>query len=336
MFMGPSIAGLPPANGAVTVQVTTQATEASLTTNQTFTGTSAIMPQGAFSINGYTFNADGTTTTLQGVVNAMNAASFQTGVAATIVPNGGNFSIQLQSTQYGAKYPVNLYDSGHMLDTSTNPAPTVAGTDAVASVTVPVSTPTGPSTRTVTFQGGQGPTGSGLELTDSSGNLITLTGTGNSSAALSAGAGVGSLTTGSVRFQVGQNAGQNVSYSMPDAQTTQLGTGLFLGQSLSTMDVTSAQGASQALQMIDAAIDEVGTMRGGLGSFQSGLLQPNLTTLNTATQNLSASRSSIQDVDMASEMTEYTKNQIIQQSGLAMLAQSNMDPQKVLQLLQKN
>ena len=336
MFVGSTIGGMAPANGTVTLSLTSAATQSTLTTNQAFTGLNAIVPAGSFSLNGMSFAADGVAQTVQDVINEVNQASYSTGVVASAVPNGANVSIQLQAANYGSSSQVNLYDSGHLLDTTTNPAPTVVGKDATATVTVPVQTPTGPSTTTVNFTGGLGPTKSGLELMDSTGNIVTLSANGNNGATLPAGAGIGQLATGMIHFQTGQDAGQAISYAMPDAQSNQLGAGVIANQNLSNIDVTTQQGAGQAISIIQAALDQVSTMRGNLGSFQSGLLTPNISVLTTANQNLAASQSSIKDTDVAAEMTSYTKNQILQQSGIAMLAQANLDPQKILQLLQKN
>ncbi len=327
------IGGQPIGSGPVTVQVTTMATQTTLTTNQAFTGTGAVVPAGAFSINGYTFTSDGATTTVQSVLDAINGESNETGVDATAVANGAGVSIQLQSTQYGSNFPVNVYDSSHLLDTTTSPTPTVAGQNAVATVTVPTTSSTGPSTATETFTGGTGPTGSGLEMTDQFGNRITLTPTGNNTTDLTSPTGVGTLTPGQVRFQIGADAGNQAILSLGNASSYNLGAGVVPNQDLSNIDVTTAQGAQQAIQVIDSAIDQVSTMRGTIGAFQSDLLTPTTSMLNTASQNMSSAMSSIQDTDIAGEMTTYTKNQILEQSGMAMLSQANQNPQQVLQLL---
>ena len=80
-------------------------------------------------------------------------------------------------------------------------------------------------------------------------------------------------------------------------------------------------------------IDKVSTQRAAFGAVQNRL-QYALDNLSTYEENLTAARSSIQDVDMASEMTNYTKQQILQQAGTSMLAQANQTPQSVLKLLQ--
>jgi len=102
--------------------------------------------------------------------------------------------------------------------------------------------------------------------------------------------------------------------------------------SLSKIDVTTVQGAQDAQSIIDAAINEISTTRGTLGSFQKNTLESNLRNLRIAAQNLTASESQIRDTDMAEEMSEFTKNQILVQAGTAMLAQANQLGQVVLSL----
>ena len=92
-------------------------------------------------------------------------------------------------------------------------------------------------------------------------------------------------------------------------------------------------GAATTLSTIDTMIDAVSTQRAAFGAVQNRL-QYALDNLSTYEENLTAARSSIQDVDMAAEMTTYTKEQILQQAGTSMLAQANQSPQSVLKLLQ--
>jgi len=103
--------------------------------------------------------------------------------------------------------------------------------------------------------------------------------------------------------------------------------------SVSTVDITSASGATSALAVVDAAIDSVNAGRADLGAFQNRF-ESVVASLQTASENLSASRSRIVDADFASETANLTKAQILQQSGIAMLAQANAIPQNVLALLQ--
>lgn len=105
------------------------------------------------------------------------------------------------------------------------------------------------------------------------------------------------------------------------------------GKSLADLDVTSPAGAQEAMKIIDSAIEELAQLRGDLGSFQKNFLESTVRSLGIAQENLTATESQIRDADMASEITQYTRLQILQQSGMAVLAQANQIPQGVLQLL---
>ena len=100
-----------------------------------------------------------------------------------------------------------------------------------------------------------------------------------------------------------------------------------------SVSFTQQSGASAAITQIDAAISKVSTVRANLGAYQNRF-EHTINNINVAVENLSASQSSIKDTDMAQEMTNYTKQQILQQAGTAMLAQANQAPQGVLRLLQ--
>ncbi len=138
----------------------------------------------------------------------------------------------------------------------------------------------------------------------------------------------------SLVFQIGGNVGQTARISLRNMASTALGNNITgnMFSSLSAIDVTTAQGAQDAQTIIDQAINEVSTTRGTLGSFQKNTLESNLRNLRVAAQNLTASESQIRDTDMAAEMSEFTKNQILMQAGTAMLAQANQVPQVVLSL----
>jgi flagellin len=125
-------------------------------------------------------------------------------------------------------------------------------------------------------------------------------------------------SAGTISFQVGANDGDTI------AVTTES-----LGQKVGTIDV-SATGT--AVSAIDVAIEAVSTMRSAFGAVQNRL-EHTLNNLATYQENLTASESRIRDVDMASEMVEFSKDQILQQAGTSMLAQANQAPQAVLSLL---
>ncbi|MEX2570308.1 MAG: flagellin, partial [Gemmatimonadota bacterium] len=104
------------------------------------------------------------------------------------------------------------------------------------------------------------------------------------------------------------------------------------GLDIDTLDLNSAANAQTALTSIDSAISTVNEAVGSIGAFQNRI-ENAVANLKTAIENLSASESVIRDLDMAEEMTSFTKNQILQQAGTAMLAQANQSSQSVLQLL---
>jgi flagellin len=98
------------------------------------------------------------------------------------------------------------------------------------------------------------------------------------------------------------------------------------------IDISSQSAANTAITKIQTAIDKVSTQRSALGAYQNRL-EHTINNLSTSSQNLTAAESRIRDVDMAKEMAEFTKNNILNQAAQAMLAQANSLPQGVLQLL---
>ena len=106
--------------------------------------------------------------------------------------------------------------------------------------------------------------------------------------------------------------------------------GLTAADSIDVSDYTKATGY---IHTIDAAIKDVSAQRSELGAVQNRL-EHTINNLGTSAENLTAAESRIRDVDMAKEMMEFTKNNILSQASQAMLAQANQQPQGVLQLLQ--
>ena len=150
-------------------------------------------------------------------------------------------------------------------------------------------------------------------------------------------AGTVSVFQNSLNFQIGANEGQTVAVSLRDMATRALGKGVINETgytSLSEIDVRSFQGAQDALRVIDEAIQQTTVERGKLGAFQKNTLQSTLNNLRTSTENLTSAESVIRDADMAKEMADFTRNQIMLQTGTAMLAQANQRQQVVLSLIQ--
>ena len=99
-----------------------------------------------------------------------------------------------------------------------------------------------------------------------------------------------------------------------------------------TVDVTSREGANLAIDILDVAISQVSEVRSGLGAVQNRL-GSTVRNLETSVENLSASRSRIMDTDFSTETAKFTKNQILQQAGVNILAQANQKPNIALSLL---
>jgi flagellin len=103
--------------------------------------------------------------------------------------------------------------------------------------------------------------------------------------------------------------------------------------SIDDIDISTVAGASEAVRAIDGAIGNIDRMRGDLGALQNRF-ESTIANLQNVSENLSAARSRILDADIAQETSAMTKNNILQQAGVAILSQANQTPQLALQLLQ--
>ncbi|MDH5161282.1 flagellin N-terminal helical domain-containing protein [Heyndrickxia oleronia] len=133
-------------------------------------------------------------------------------------------------------------------------------------------------------------------------------------------------TTDVLTFQVGANGGETITLSLVDATATTLGV-----KGLTQLDGKNST-ASANLKTIQDAINTVSESRSNLGAVQNRL-EHTINNLGTTGENLQAAESRIRDVDMAQEMMNFTKNNILTQAAQSMLAQANQQPQGVLQLL---
>ncbi len=134
-------------------------------------------------------------------------------------------------------------------------------------------------------------------------------------------------------FQVGAGNSSNnqIRFSITDVDSDALGTTALAG-GIGSIDISTAAGAQTAMDVVDEAIDDVALARGQIGAVQNRLTYA-AANLATTIENVTAADSVIRDADMAAEMTEFTKHQILLQAGTAMLAQANAAPQVVLSLL---
>lgn len=128
-------------------------------------------------------------------------------------------------------------------------------------------------------------------------------------------------------LQVGANSGQSITFKIANMDAGALGVGA------GAIDLEQDHATSTAaITIIDGAISRVSATRANLGAVQNRL-EHTINNLGTSSENLTAAESRIRDVDMAKEMMEFTKNNILTQASQAMLAQANQQPQGVLQLL---
>ena len=181
--------------------------------------------------------------------------------------------------------------------------------------------------------------GTGITLTNSSGNDISIVnsaavaGTALTLGATSiAGAGGTGYVTGAVTmdsektFGITSNASAaGVGYFTAASAGSQL-------QAASTLDVSTVDSATRTLTTVDSALSAVNSQRASFGALQSRF-DTTISNLQTSSDNLSASRSRIQDADFAAETANLSRSQILQQAGTAMVAQANQLPQGVLALL---
>ena len=176
---------------------------------------------------------------------------------------------------------------------------------------------------------------SGTELNfDSVGVKITT----GSVTDFSAAGNVGTITTGAsaaLKFQIGANntANEAINLSIGNMRADALGNGATAADKVNAVNVTDTnQTYAKRIDILDAAIATVSTERANLGAKQNRL-EHTINNLGTTSENLTAAESRVRDVDMAKEMMNFTKNNILNQAAQAMMSQANQQPQAVLQLL---
>ena len=131
-------------------------------------------------------------------------------------------------------------------------------------------------------------------------------------------------TNGSANLQIGANSNQKLNLSIGDMRATSLG--------VKNLQVKNQSQANTAIKVIDEATKKVSSERANLGAAQNRL-EYTISNLDNTAENLTSAESTLRDVDMAKEMMEYSKNNILNQAAQAMISQANQQPQNVLQLL---
>lgn len=131
--------------------------------------------------------------------------------------------------------------------------------------------------------------------------------------------------TGGMNIQVGSSEGQEIKIVIPNISLENMG--------IKDLKMDTLADAQKAMDMVSGALQFISNVRSSLGAYENRLTAT-ISNLNVSTENLTDSYSTIKDVDMAEEMVEYTKLQVLVQAGTSMLTQANEEPQQALQLLQ--
>jgi flagellin len=300
--------------------------------------TGTIAADATFAINGALGSATiglGANESAKTVAANINAKSGSTGVTAS-----ARTEIDIGTFVSGSSYTIEVTSDNTTAATVTFTAGAANGDGLAAAINAfnEKSATTG-----VTAQ--LNSAGSGITLTNASGKDILL---GNKSAATdtfvagslaatagSAGAAVAAANAAYITGTVTLDSDKTFGVV---AATAAAGVGYFTGssasqlQAASTMDVSTVDSATRTLSTVDAAIAAVSSQRAKFGALQSRF-ETTIASLNTTSENLSASRSRVQDADFAVETANLSRAQILQQAGTAMVAQANQLPQGVLALL---
>lgn len=237
-----------------------------------------------------------TTSDLSALATAVNARTGSTGITAEITTAG---SMKLVNS---AGYDIKIETFEHSAAV-TDPS---GATDVAQTVSVTGQT----GTATTLSDGGTGVEGSHLDS-------ITIAG----KVTLNSNVGPFSATSDTVKASGGVLNTTAAGESVTSAKSK-----------LSMVDISTSAGAQSAVDVIDAAMAQVNSIRADLGAIQNRF-QSTVSNLTTTSENITAARSRIQDADFAAETAQLTRNQILQQAGTAMLAQANQLPNNVLTLL---
>ena len=197
--------------------------------------------------------------------------------------------------------------------------------------TVNVTIANGDSAATVVTAINTALAGAGTAALDGSGvlSITSATSGASSSVQVVSATGGGNSILADLKLSAGTGTGAAAVTAVFASATGFDSSGLGVG---SAVKVDSTANARTAIDLVDNAVKNVSTARAQLGAYQNRF-EHTINNLNVAVENLSASESRIRDTDMASEMVQFTRSQILSQAGTAMLAQANSAPQGVLQLL---
>ncbi len=252
-------------------------------------------------VNGVNIEFNNGSTNDAAFIARINEFTSQTNVVATSDSGGG---IVLTDTRYGS----------HPITVGGNAENALFGVESYSQGTNASINTVGGTAVTV-----QADATDGRKLTITSGSLKGMTLQANATGAVNV-----TVDKSSLDMQIGANENQSFKLSIEDMSAQSLG--------VNNVNVTSASSASDAITTIQSAIDSVSAERSKLGAAQNRL-EHTINNLNVGAENLQAAESRVRDVDMAKEMMNFTKNNILNQAAQAMMAQSKSQPEAVLQLL---
>jgi flagellin len=268
--------------------------------------------------------ADSTTTSL----NTYTAETLDSAGYETTEFVNGSTSLLFVSEEYGSDTHVNissdntaLLDALGLSDIATSGVITETGVDTEVSI----DTTSGFTlTATYTADGGK------VTVTDRNGFEMNLTVEGdtltrmNDDSTLSATVNIEATGMGSMIIQIGASKGQTIDIVIPDVSVKALG--------IDNLNMIGSEGLSRSLDAIDDALAKIQSVRGAVGTYQNRMESAS-TSIESTSFNLEEAYSRIMDTDMAEEMTNYTKENVLLEAGTSVLAQANDRPQTVLQLL---
>jgi flagellin len=301
----------------VVVQVTNSATLGKLTysgSHPEITGSSVTLEiSGNLGSEQLSFAGSSKLSAISAAINGTTAA---TGVVASASGNGITFT----SKQYGSAQYVSVQNISGTFAVTGGTSGKASGTDAQVNVNGSKAVASGLA---VSYEGG------GLDL-----NFSLTKGLNSANATKTFG-----ITGGGATFNIGSEATQanKASIGIGSVATSNLGdaTNGYLSSlasgganSLTSGNLTTAQ------TILDEAVNQVATLNGRLGAFQTYTIGSTISSLNVAFENASSAESAIADTDFASETSNLTRAQILQQSATTVLAQANSNPQEALKLLQ--
>ena len=320
--------------GQYQLSIDTAATQAGpVKANQNYNSTAAIGASGTMSINGSKVEIEATDTYAEAFEKIRNAA--ETGEAAVKVETNG--ALSFTSERYGASATLEIAFDNQQIVTALGFTGVVEDPENKGSYVYgqvqngKVIVPSGTDAEVTLKKPGDG-TGFGDTATwRTDGNKITVTDRAGFEMSFLADAGyTGNLDfdvtdIGTMALHIGANEDQETKVRIPEVSCKSL--------YIDDADVTTVNGAGRGITQFDDAISKVSEVRSRLGAYQNRL-ESTVSSLDTFEENMTGAQSRLTDADMASEMTDYTHQNVLNQAAISVLTQANDLPQQVLQILQ--